>query len=78
MLQILRNRLNEPIADPLDVVVDRRVVQHRQLLARLLRRFLPDLDVVGGRVFVLVGRDDGLRRGLPSATVSINAGMRVE
>ncbi len=57
-----RNVLDEPGADPIDVVVDPIVVQHRHLLLDFGRRLTTELHVVGRAVLVFGRRDLRLRR----------------
>jgi hypothetical protein len=53
---------HEIAADAFDVLVDPPIVQQWQLTPDFSRCFLPDLDILRGRVLVLVRRDLRLRR----------------
>ena len=46
---------DEPLADPLDVIVDAVVVQHRHLLLDFSGRLATELDVLAPGVYLFLG-----------------------
>jgi hypothetical protein len=61
MLELGRHCLGESLSDPLDVVIDAVVVEHRQLFLRLRGGLASELHVFGDGVFILRRHDLGLR-----------------
>ena len=62
MLILRGNDADQTLTDAGDVLVDRRIVEQRQLFLYLRRGFLSELHIVGRLVFVGRGDDMGLRR----------------
>jgi hypothetical protein len=62
VLELGRNRGDEPRTDVLDVLIDALVVQYRQFLLGLRSGLATQLHVLGGRVLRVRRFDPGLRR----------------
>src|SRR6476469_2195309 len=53
MLKLRRDRRHQPVADTREILLGILVIDERKLLFHLICRFLAELNVVSGAVFVL-------------------------